>query len=95
MLREKRGIQYSAALILHTALQLAALEYWIARSSLVKPGDDELGSSANVVARPSIIRPQIIRDAVGGVEGIEVVGIAIQQRAGLGLVIRRHIVGLL
>src|SRR5258706_8379645 len=45
--------------------------------------------------RPSIIRPEIIRDAVGGVERIEVVGIAIQQRAGLGLVIRRYIVGLL
>src|SRR5258708_21395669 len=43
----------------------------------------------------SIIRPEIIRDAVGGVERIEVVGIAIQQRAGLGLVIRRYIVGLL
>src|SRR5258708_20158451 len=34
--------------------------------------------------RPSIIRPEIIRDAVGGVERVEVVGIAIQQRAGLG-----------
>src|SRR5882757_7045891 len=43
---------------------------------------------------PSIIRPQIIRDAVWLVEIVPVIGIAIQQRAGLGLVIRRYIVGL-
>src|SRR4029077_5975829 len=43
----------------------------------------------------SIIRPQIIRDAVGLVEVVPVIGIAVQQRAGLRLVIRRDVVGLI
>ena len=44
---------------------------------------------------PSIIRPQIIRDAVGLVEVVPVVGIAVQQRTGLRLVIGRDVVRLI
>jgi hypothetical protein len=54
----------------------------------LKPGDDNL-------TLPSIIRPQIIRDAVGLVEVVPVIGIAIQQRAGLRLVVRRDVVRLI
>ena len=43
---------------------------------------------------PSIIRPQIIRDAVGLAEIVPVVGIAVQQRTGLGLVVWGYVVGL-
>src|SRR5439155_21281858 len=68
-----------------------AQEYWIARSSWATTNY----GVQRTPSCPSVIRPQIICDAVGGVEGIEGVGIAIQQRAGLGLVIRRHIVSLL
>src|ERR1700710_2645522 len=45
--------------------------------------------------RSSIIRLQIIRDAGGLVERSPVVGIAIQQRARLRLIVRRDVVGLI
>ena len=38
----------------------------------------------------SIIIPEIFREAVGFIEIVPIIGIAIQQRAGLGLVIRRR-----
>src|SRR4029077_12715908 len=81
----KAGDQYAAAVGRADAQQRRPLEYW---DRPVKPGDDNSTFF-------SIIRPQIIRDAVGLVEVVPVIGIAVQQRAGLRLVIRRDVVGLI
>ncbi len=59
----------------------------------VKPAYDEL-RAAQTPLHSSIIIPQIFRDAVGLVEIVPIVEIAVQQRAGLALVIRRHVAGL-
>src|SRR5712672_583582 len=57
------------------------------------PGQARL-DRATTVASPSIIVPQIFREAVGLVEIVPIIEIAIQQGAGLALVIRRDVVSL-
>jgi hypothetical protein len=54
-----------------------------------------LASCINSPGAPSIIRPQIIRDAVRLVEIVPVVGIAIQQCTRLGLVVGCDVVRLI
>src|SRR5437879_6539559 len=62
---------------------ISALEYWISGQA-----------GRRRLRPPSIIIPQIFREAVGLVEIVPIIEIAIQQGAGLALVIRRDVVGL-